>query len=99
MQSKHIKKMKQVSKTICKDGVSLLAFSDPKQAEATFKAMKKDGKECDMQEDGEGNKILVQYWEGKTAHQVADIFEAEAKGMMEKYKKIMNVSYSRDYYK
>jgi len=99
MQSKHIKSMKQISKTICKEGVSLLAFSDPKQSDATFKAMKKDGKECDIQEDEEGNKIIVQHWEGKTAHQIADIYEAKAKQMMEKYKKLMDITYSRDYYK
>ena len=99
MQSKHVKTMKQVSKTICKDGCSLVAFSDPKQSDRTFNAMKKDGKECDMKEDEEGNKIIVQYWEGKTAHEIADIYEEEAKTLMEKYKKLMDVTYSRDYYK
>jgi len=94
MQSRHVKTMKNVSKTICKDGYALLTFSDPKQTEQTFAAMKKAGKNCNIKEDGE-NKVIVQYWEGKTAHQIADYFEQDVKNMQEKYSKLMKINYSR----
>jgi len=61
-------------RVICKNNLSLTAYSDPKQAKGTFKKMVKDGKQVVFQ-DG----MILERFEDKTKEQIADDIEKDIK--------------------
>ena len=77
-------------KAICKDGLCLTTFSNPKQTEITFKKMKQDGKKVNLQ-DG----VIIEKKEGESATQIADALEKDIKKLAKKFKKMMRVVYKR----
>ena len=87
--SKFLKSQNQSAKVIIKDGCSLLTYADLKQTKATFEAMRKDGKKCDMR-----NGMIVEYYEGKKAGEIKDMFEKDILKLKEKYKQLMDINYS-----
>jgi len=89
MMSKHVKGQGQRAKVVIKDGYSLLTYEDKKQTKTTYEAMKKDGKKCDMKEG-----MIVEYYEGKTCHEIKDLVQQDIKNLVDKYKKFMDVTHS-----
>jgi len=77
-------------RVICKDNLSLTAYSDPKQAKGTFKKMVKDGKQVVFQ-DG----MILERFEDKTKKQIADDIEKDIKALRRKLGKLIRVDYSR----
>jgi len=92
--SKHIKGHGQRAKVVIKDGYSLLTYEDPKQTKGTYEAMVKDGKKCDMKEG-----MIVEYYEGKTAHEIKEMVEKDISNLTNKYSKFMDVNHSVNFYK
>ena len=77
-------------RVICKNNLSLTAYSDPKQAKGTFKKMVKDGKQVVFQ-DG----MILERFEDKTKEQIADDIEKDIKGLRRKLGKLIRIDYSR----
>ena len=94
MVSKHIKGQGQQAKVVIKDGYSLLTYTDEKQTKATYEAMKKDGKKCDMKEG-----MIVEYYPDKTCHQIKDLVEIDIANLKNKYSKFMDVTHSVNFVK
>ena len=94
MMSKHIKGQGHRAKVVIKEGYSLLTYDDPKQTKATYEAMVKDGKRCDMKEG-----MIVEYYEGKTAHQIKEAVEKDIAKLRDKYSKFMDVTHSVNFIK
>ena len=89
MMSKHVKGQGRRAKVVIKDGYSLLTYTDEKQTKATYQAMVKGGKKCDLQ-DG----MIVEYYEGKTAHEIKSMVELDIANLQNKYLKFMDVTHS-----
>jgi len=77
-------------RVICKDNLSLTAYSDPKQAKGTFKKMIRDGKQVVFQ-DG----MILERFQNKTKEQIADDIERDIKSLRRKLGKLIRVGYSR----
>ena len=77
-------------RVICKNNLSLTAYSDPKQAKGTYKKMVKDGKQVVFQ-DG----MILERFEDKTKEQIADDIEKDIKGLRRKLGKLIRIDYSR----
>ncbi len=77
-------------KAICKDNLSLTAYSDPRQAKGTFKKMKKDGKDVIFQ-DG----MILERFEDTTKEELAEKLEAEVKMLRRKFGKLMRIGFSK----
>ena len=77
-------------RVICKDNLSLTAYSDPKQAKGTFKKMVKDGKQVVFQEG-----MILEKFEDTTKEQIADNIEKDIKNLRRKLGKLIRVDYSR----
>ena len=76
-------------RVICKNNLSLTAYSDPKQAKGTYKKMVKDGKQVVFQ-DG----MILERFEDKTKEQIADDIERDIKSLRRKLGKLIRVDYS-----
>lgn len=79
-----------VGKSIIKDGVSLTTYDDPRITQRSFKAMKKKGKDCSM-DDG----VLIEYYPGLEKGEIAKKIETDLKNLGEKFKRIMDIDYTR----
>ena len=77
-------------RVICKNNLSLTAYSDSKQAKGTYKKMVKDGKQVVFQ-DG----MILERFENKTKEQIADDIEKDIKNLRRKLGKLIRVDYSR----
>ena len=77
-------------RVICKNNLSLTAYSDPKQAKGTYKKMVKDGKQVVFQ-DG----MILERFEDKTKEQIADDIEKDIKALRRKLGKLIRIDYSR----
>ncbi len=77
-------------RVICKNNLSLTAYSDPKQAKGTYKKMVKDGKQVVFQ-DG----MILERFEDKTKEQIADDIKKDIKGLRRKLGKLIRIDYSR----
>jgi len=77
-------------RVICKNNLSLTAYSDPKQAKGTFKKMVKDGKQVVFQEG-----MILERFEDKTKEQIADDIEKDIKALRRKLGKLIRIDYSR----
>ena len=77
-------------RVICKNNLSLTAYSDPKQAKGTFKKMVKDGKQVVFQEG-----MILERFEDKTKEQIADDIEKDIKNLRRKLGKLIRIDYSR----
>jgi len=77
-------------KTVCKDGLSLTAFSDKKAAKRSFKAMSKDGRNV-VFKDG----VILETIEGKSKEEIADAVEDDIKKLKQQLNKVIKVQYTR----
>ena len=77
-------------KSIIKDGVALTTYDDPKITENSFKAMQKQGKECELKKG-----ILVERYDGMSKEEIADKIKEDVKKIQAKFKGIMDINYTR----
>ncbi len=77
-------------RVICKDNLSLTAYSDPKQAKGSYKKMIKDGKQV-VFKDG----MILERFEDLKKEQIADNIEKDIKALRRKLGKLIRVDYSR----
>jgi len=75
-------------KVICKDGVCLTTFDDPKQTKKTYEAMKKEGKEVAL----EGN-ILVEMIKGAKKEEIAEKIIKEMQVLSKNLSPLMEITY------
>lgn len=77
-------------KAIVKDDVSLTTYDDPRITKGSFKAMKKQGKDCSI-EDG----VLIEHYPGLSKEEIAKKVEIDLKNLQIKFRKIMEIEYAR----
>jgi len=77
-------------RVICKDNLSLTAYSDPKQAKGSYKKMVKDGKQV-VFKDG----MILERFEDTPKEQIADNVERDIKALRRKLGKLIRVDYDR----
>jgi len=77
-------------RVICKDNLSLTAYSDSKQAKGSYKKMVKDGKQV-VFKDG----MILEKFKDLKKEQIADNIEKDIKALRRKLGKIVRIDYSR----
>ena len=77
-------------KAIVKDGLSSTTYDDSRITQRSFKAMKKQGKDCSMEEG-----VLIEYWPGLNKEEIARKVEVDLKNLQIKFRKIMEIEYAR----
>ena len=77
-------------RVICKDNLSLTAYSDPRQAKGSYNKMKKDGKQV-VFKDG----MIVERFENTTKEQIADKLEKEVGALRRKLGKAIRIDFNK----
>ncbi len=78
-------------KAIIKDGVSLTTYDDPNINKRSFKAMQKQGKECALEKG-----ILIERYPDVKKEKIAEKIEGDLKNLQAKFKKILDLNYTRE---
>ena len=77
-------------RVVCKNNLSLTAYSDPKQAKGVFKKMTRDGKQVVFQ-DG----MILERFQNKTKEEIADDIEKDVKALRRQLGKLIRIDFDR----
>jgi len=77
-------------RVVCKNNLSLTAYSDPRQAKGSYNKMVKDGKQVVFQ-DG----MILERFQNKTKEEIADDIEKDVKALRRKLGKLIRIDFTR----
>ena len=69
-------------------GYALIAYENEKVAQETFKRMLGAGKKVELK-----GKVLKEYWKGKSAYDIMNLYIDDVKKGMEKNSRMASISY------